>query len=64
MIGILEGYCHIGIGYALVEAFQKECKRKNARMRINVRDNDEALRKFLVDLGFVKSEIVTYRKQL
>ena len=63
MIGILEDYWHMGIGRALVEAFQKECKRKNARMRINVRDNDEELRQFLVGLGFVKSEIATYRKQ-
>jgi len=64
MIGILEDYWHKGIGRYLVEAFQNECKRKNARMRINVRDNDEELRQFLVGLGFAKSEIATYRKQL
>ncbi len=64
MIGIREDCWHRGIGQSLVEAFQKECKRKNARMRINVRDNDKELAKFLVGCGFVKSEIATYRKQL
>ncbi len=63
MIGIREDCWHRGIGRALVEAFQNDCKRKNARMRINVRDNDKELEEFLVGLGFVKSEIVTYRKQ-
>ena len=62
MIGIREDYWHRGIGRSLVEAFQNECKRKNARMRINVRDNDKELKEFLVGLGFVKSEIATYRK--
>jgi len=64
MIGIREDCWHKGIGRSLVEAFQNECKRKNARMRINVRDNDKELKNFLVGLGFVKSEIATYRKQL
>ncbi len=64
MIGIREDCWHRGIGRSLVEAFQNECMRKNARMRINVRDNDKELKKFLVGLGFVKSEIATYRKQL
>jgi len=63
MIGIREDCWHRGIGRSLVEAFQDECKRKNARMRINVRDNDKELEKFLVGCGFVKSEIATYRKQ-
>jgi len=64
MIGIREDCWHRGIGRALVEAFQNECKCKNARMRINVRDNDKELKEFLVGLGFAKSEIATYRKQL
>ncbi len=64
MIGISADHWHKGIGRSLVEAFQDECKRKNARMRINVRDNDKELAKFLVGCGFVKSEIATYRKQL
>jgi len=63
MIGVREDCWHIGVGRSLLEAFQDECKRKNARMRINVRDNDKELRKFLVEFGFVKSEIATYRKQ-
>ena len=63
MIGIREDCWHRGIGRSLVEAFQNECKRKNARMRINVRDKDKELKKFLVECGFVKSEIATYRKQ-
>jgi len=64
MIGIREDCWHRGIGRNLVEAFQNECKRKNARMRINVRDNDQELKEFLVGLGFIKSEMATYRKQL
>ncbi len=63
MIGIREDCWHRGIGRSLIEAFQNECKRKNARMRINVRDKDKELKKFLVGCGFVKSEIATYRKQ-
>lgn len=64
MLGIREDCWHRGIGRSLVEAFHNECKRKNARMRINVRDKDKELKNFLVGLGFVKSEIATYRKQL
>jgi len=64
MIGIREDHWHKGIGRSLVEAFQNECKRKNARMRINVRDDDKELKEFLVELGFVKSDIAIYRKQL
>ncbi len=63
MLGIREDYWHRGVGRSLIEAFQNECKRKNARMRINVRDDDKELEKFLVGCGFVKSEIATYRKQ-
>lgn len=63
MLGIREDCWHRGIGRSLIEAFQNECKRKNARMRINVRDKDKELKKFLVGCGFVKSEIATYRKQ-
>ena len=63
MIGIREDCWHRGIGRSLIEAFQNECKRKNARMRISVRDKDEELKEFLVGCGFVKSEIATYRKQ-
>jgi len=63
MIGIREDCWHRGIGRALLEAFQNECKRKNARMRINVSDKDKELKEFLVGCGFVKSEIDTYRKQ-
>ena len=64
MIGINEDCWHKGIGRSLVDAFQDECKRKEARMRINVRDNDKELANFLVGCGFLKSEIATYRKQL
>ena len=63
MIGIREDCWHRGIGRSLIEAFQNECKSKNARMRINVRDKDKELKNFLVGCGFVKSEIATYRKQ-
>ncbi len=63
MIGIRENCWHKGIGRSLIEAFQDECKRKDARMRINVRDNDKELREFLVGCGFIKSDIATYRKQ-
>ncbi len=63
MLGIREDCWHRGIGRALLEAFQNECKRKNARMRINVRNKDKELKNFLVGCGFVRSEIATYRKQ-
>ena len=63
MIGIREDCWHRGIGRSLIEAFQNECKRKNARMRISVRDKDGELKEFLVGCGFVKSDIATYRKQ-
>lgn len=63
LVGIREDYWHRGIGRSLFEAFENKCKRKNARMRINVRDNDKELEQFLIGCGFVKSEIATYRKQ-
>ncbi len=64
MLGIREDCWHRGIGRSLVEAFENECRRKNARIRINVRDNDKELKEFLVGLGFAKSEIDMYRKEL
>ncbi len=63
MIGIRRGYQRMGIGRALVEAFQNECKRSNATMRSIIREDDERLKTFTVALGFKKWEVATYEKE-
>ena len=62
MMGIRPDYWHRGIGRSLVEAFDNECKRNNATMRIIVRENDEGLKNFLVTLDFKKWEMTIYEK--
>ncbi|MFC1984457.1 GNAT family N-acetyltransferase [Chloroflexota bacterium] len=62
MVGIRHKHWHKGVARALVEAFQNECKRKNAIMRINVRYKDKDLKEFLVALGFKRWGIITYQK--
>lgn len=62
MMGISPNYWHRGIGQALVEAFNKECQKVDATMRIIVRESDEGLRQFLTNTGFKKWEVATYER--
>jgi len=63
MIGIDLGYQHMGIGRALVEAFDEECKRRDAVMGGIVRESDERLRNFLTAVGFERSDLVFYQRE-
>lgn len=62
MIGIDPAYQHMGIGRALVEAFDEECKRSDAVMRGIARESDERLRNFLASIGFKKSDLIVYER--
>jgi ribosomal protein S18 acetylase RimI-like enzyme len=63
MIGIDPAYQHMGIGRALVEAFDEECKHSDAVMGGIVRESDERLRNFLASVGFKKSDLVFYKRE-
>jgi len=62
MIGIDPTYQHMGIGRALVEAFDEECKHNGAVMRGIARESDERLRNFLASIGFKKSDLIVYER--
>ncbi len=62
MIGVLPEFQHRQIGQALVEAFHKECQRKDAPMRVIARGDDATLANVLVRLGFRKWETAVYEK--
>lgn len=62
MMGVHADYWGKGIGLALIDAFTEECRNKGAMMRIVVRDDDEALKSFLIGRGFNRSIFVSYTK--
>ena len=62
MIGIDHDHRNIGIGRSLTESFYRECKRRNAVMRIIAYNNDEKLAGFLESMGFTNSGVVIYKK--
>ena len=63
MIGIDPRYQHMGIGRALVDAFDEECKRNDAVMGGIVRESDERLGNFLTSVGFERSDLVFYERK-
>ena len=62
MMGVHADYWGQGIGMALMDAFTEECRNNNAMMRIVIRDDDEALKSFLIGRGFNRSIFVSYNK--
>lgn len=60
MMGVHSDHWGKGVGQALMDAFTAECKKNKAATRIIVRDDDENLKRFLVERGFNKSEFVSY----
>ncbi|OGN90769.1 MAG: hypothetical protein A2158_05780 [Chloroflexi bacterium RBG_13_46_14] len=62
MMGVHADHWGKGIGLALIDAFTEECRKNNAMMRIAIRDDDEALKSFLIGRGFNRSIFVTYNK--
>lgn len=62
MMGVHADYWGQGIGMALMDAFTEECRKNNAMMRIVIRDDDEALKSFLIGRGFNRSIFVSYNK--
>jgi GNAT superfamily N-acetyltransferase len=51
-----------GIGRSLVEAFQAECKKSDAAMRIVLKQDDERLRAFFANMGFKAPKFITLEK--
>lgn len=64
MMGVHTDHWGKGIGLALMEAFTAECKKNRASVRIVIRDDDEALKSFLVGRGFARDEFISYEKSL
>jgi ribosomal protein S18 acetylase RimI-like enzyme len=62
MIGIDPEYQHMGIGRALVDAFDEGCKRHDAVMGGIARESDKRLRNFLKAVGFKTSDLVFYER--
>jgi GNAT superfamily N-acetyltransferase len=62
LMGVHADHWGKGIGLALVTAFSEECKRNGATIRIVIKDDDEALKNFLIALDFKRSERVSYEK--
>jgi GNAT superfamily N-acetyltransferase len=62
MMGVHADYWGQGVGMALMDAFTEECRKNNAMMRIIIRDDDEALKSFLIGRGFNRSIFVSYNK--
>jgi ribosomal protein S18 acetylase RimI-like enzyme len=63
MIGIDPEYQHMGIGRALVDAFDEECKRRGSVMGGIARESDKRLRDFLTAVGFKTSDLVFYERE-
>lgn len=62
MMGVHADHWGKGVGLALMDAFTDECRKNNAMMRIVIRDDDEALKSFLIGRGFNRSIFVSYNK--
>ena len=62
MMGVHADFWGQGVGMALMDAFTEECRNNNAMMRIVIRDDDEALKSFLIGRSFNRSIFVTYNK--
>jgi ribosomal protein S18 acetylase RimI-like enzyme len=64
MMGIRPDAWHKGIGTRLLDAFQAECKKQNARMRVVFKNNDADLRNYFENMGFKPPEFITLEKNL
>ena len=64
MMGVRPEYWHKGIATRLIEAFQEECKKNQATMRIVIRHDDLELRKFFQNIGFKPPEFYTLEKKV
>jgi GNAT superfamily N-acetyltransferase len=51
-----------GIGRLLIEAFQAECEKSNATLRIVLKQDDEKLRTFFNNMGFKAPKFITLEK--
>jgi ribosomal protein S18 acetylase RimI-like enzyme len=63
IMGIRPEAWHKGIGSRLIEAFQAECKKNKATMRIVLRHDDTELNNFFRNVGFESPEFVTLEKR-
>jgi GNAT superfamily N-acetyltransferase len=62
VMGVKPEAWHKGIGTRLIEAFQAECKKSNAAMRIVLRHDDRGLQTFFRSIGFKAPKFVTLEK--
>ena len=63
VMGVRPDAWHKGIGRRLIEAFQEECKKNNAVMRIVLRHDDQNLTEFFRNLGFKAPKFITLEKE-
>jgi len=62
MMGVIPAYRRKGIGTQLVEAFCKECKKRDVKARLVIMHNDDMMVKFWESCGFHKGDLVVYQK--
>lgn len=62
MMGVRPTAWHKGIGTRLINAFQDECKKNDATMRIILKGDDADLRRYFQEIGFRAPEFITLEK--
>lgn len=62
LMGVHADHWGKGAGMALMNAFADECKKNKATVRIVVRDDDEDMKNFLLNIKFKRSEVVAFEK--
>jgi len=64
MMGVRPEFWYKGVGTRLIGAFEEECKKSNARMRIVLRRDDPELREYLTKIGFTAPAFITLEKKV
>ena len=62
IVGIDPEYHRKGIGTRLIDAFEKECKRNQVKMRLIINENDKDVIKFLTSMGFHRGKLINYER--
>jgi GNAT superfamily N-acetyltransferase len=63
VMGVKPEAWHKGIGTRMIDAFQSECKKNEAVMRIVLRHDDHNLREFFRSIGFEPPKFITLEKE-
>lgn len=62
IMGVEPAYQGKGVGLKLLEAFVRECHRRNMKTHVVVRKADTRLQAFFKSVGFTEGQLVDYEK--